>query len=471
MDEKYFMEVASEVAHRTLLLNYSAIYDEPIERLRLKNAFYLTGMDVSKGTFREDESWRRVEAYRRSREYFRGGPEDWKTLQEMLAFELSNSLSKNFTSLIHFSLMDLAGGGYWSSGKEVEDRVAGHILRASVSFMKRTEFGNLTWITAVKDSLFYPMCSFTGSLLKTLQVEQWRENDGYVNGLKNLGGLVYGAVGYDLLLRERVNVYGVAKWQYDNDFYERQDRYRTLIWSEPDIVDDYAPYGVLIMQYFDKEAGKLEEVVLEGNFHMWRLGLGSEDLMNSALIMKQGLEELTPHTRESCKKYDEVVSEILSGRKKALAAALARVKGLWNGWAGLLLGGLVKVSEEDGILCLQMMKPPFWPCDFDGAAFMRLTAVTLPINRQVVHVCSHMGKLLVEKVKRAGFDKSAEEKPKKRELKKSLKRSRRGLTLYTPKVLGGRAMSCGGYPQGPFLAYTNSFSTRRPSCWGWLTAR
>jgi hypothetical protein len=438
MDEKCFMKVAAKVAHRTLRLNYSAIYGEPIERLRLKSAFYLTGMDVSKGTFRENENWRRVEAYRRLGEYFRGGPEDWKTLQEMLAFELSNSLSKNFVSLIYFSLMDLAGGGYWSNGKEVEDRVAGHILRTSVSFIKRTEFGNLTWITAVKDSLFYPMCSFTKSLLANLRLELWRENDGYVEGLKNLGGLVYGAVSYDLLLRERVNVYKVAKWQYNNDFYERRDQYKVLVWSEPDIVDGYAPYGLLIMPYFDKEAGRLEKVVLEGGFRMWRVRLGAKDLVNSALTMKQGLEELTPHTREICKKYEVVVSEILSERKKAkaVAAALAKVKGLWNGWVGSLLGGLAKVSEEDEILCLEMMEPPFWPYGFDGAAFMRLMAVTLPINRQVVHVYSHMGKLLAEKVKRAGFDRSAEEKPEKRELKKIIKEIKKRLALLHSKGSG-----------------------------------
>jgi hypothetical protein len=434
MDEKCFMEVVSEVVHQTLRFINNDVYGKPFEESRLESASYLTGMDVSIGTLREGYSWRRVEAYRRLREYFRGGPEDWKTLEGMLVGELSSSLSKSFASLIHFSLMDLAGGRYWSAGKGVENRVASHILRVSASFMKRTKLGNLTWITAANDSLFYPMCSFTKTLLENLQVGRWRENNGYVEGLKKLGGLTHLAVSYDLLLRERVNVYKVARWQYDNDFYERRERYKLLVWSEPDIVDGYAPYGSLILSPFDEEAKKLKEIT-EGDFRAWWVGLEPKDLMNSALMMKQGLEKLDPDTRETYRKYEVAVSQILTGRKD-LATALAKIKGLWSGWAGSLLSGLVKVSEEDKILYLQMMEPPFWPYGFNGAAFMRLTALILPINRQVVHVYSHMGGFLAEKVKRVVFGEAAEKKIEKKELKKELKKVEKRLALLHSKGSG-----------------------------------
>jgi hypothetical protein len=68
------MKVASEVVDRALrLTNVAAVYSESFEELRLKSASYLTGMDVSKGTLREGDRWSRVGAYRRLREYFRGG--------------------------------------------------------------------------------------------------------------------------------------------------------------------------------------------------------------------------------------------------------------------------------------------------------------------------------------------------------------------------------------------------------------
>jgi hypothetical protein len=439
MDEKCFMKVASEVVDRALRLINFAVYGEAIEETRLESASYLTGIDVSRGTLREGDRWSKVEAYRRLREYFRGGPEDWKTLQGMLAFELTDSLSKSFTSLIHFSLMDLAGDGYWSAGKEDADRVVDYVLRASLSFMKRTEFGNLTWITAAGYSLSYPIGPFVQGLLASLQVEKWKESEsnGDVERLKNLGALVYWAVNYDLLIRERVNVYKVAEWHYDNDLRERLDQYKALVWSESDIVDDYVPYGMLIMpSFFDEEEKKLEKVVLEGDFHVWQVRLEPEDLIGSAQRIKRSLEELAPPAKETYKKYEEVVSKILSGDKKTLAMALSRVKGLWNGWAGSLLGRLVKVSEEGKILYLQMMKPPFWRHRLEGATSMRLTAVVLPISRQVVHVYSHMSKLLLEKAKRIAFDENAEGKLEKKELEKITKELEKRLARLHSKGSG-----------------------------------
>jgi hypothetical protein len=125
----------------------------------------------------------------------------------------------------------------------------------------------------------------------------------------------------------------------------------------------------------------------------------------------------------------------LTGRKD-LATALAKIKGLWSGWAGSLLSGLVKVSEKDKILYLQMMEPPFWPYGFNGAAFMRLTALILPINRQVVHVYSHMGGFLAEKVKRVVFGEAAEKKIEKKELKKELKKVEKRLARLHSKGSG-----------------------------------
>jgi hypothetical protein len=420
MDEKCFMKVVGEVVNYVLRLINFVVYGEAIEETRLKSASYLTGMDVSKGTLRAGDSWNRVEAYRRLGEYLRGGPEDWDTVRGMLAFELSNSLSKSFTLLMYFSLMDLAGGGYWSAGKEGADRVVDYVLRASLSFTKRTEFGNLTWLTAAKESLFYLLYSFVLGLLASLQVKEWKENN--AERLKKLGALPYGAVTYDLLLRERVDVYKVAEWQYQRDFYKRQEQYESLIWSESDIVDEYVPYGMLILPSFDE---KLEKAVLEEDFNVWQVRLEPKDLISSARKIRQNLEKLAPHTKETYKKYEKVLSEILSEHKRTFTVALAKVKGLWNGWAGSLLSGLTNVSEEGKILYLQMVEPPFWrcyfDCEFDGAVFMRRKAAVLPISRQIVHMYSHMSGLLVEKAKRIAFEEFAEKKLEKKELEKITK--------------------------------------------------
>jgi hypothetical protein len=444
MDEKCFMKVAGEVVNYVLRLINFVVYGEAIEETRLKSASYLTGMDVSEGTLREDDRWRRVEAHRMLREYLRGGLKDWNTVRGMLASELSYNLSKSFTSLMHFSLVDLAGGGYWSAGKEDADRVVDYVLRASLSFMKRTEFGNLTWLTVVRDSLLYPMWSFVLRLLAGLQVKEWKETNGYVEGMKRLGALTYGAVSYDLLLRERVNVYKVAEWHYDNDFRERQEQYKSLTWSDSDIVDDYAPYGLLIMPCFEKKE-KLEKVALEGDFHIWQVRIEPEDLISSAQEIKQRLEGFPPHMKETYKKYEEIVSELLYRRKKTgdknehkktLTIPLTRVKGLWNGWVGSLLGGLVKVSEEGKILYLQMVEPPFWDYYFDGATSMWLTAITLPISRQVIHVYSHMSKFLLEKAKRIAFEEIAEKKLEKKELEKITKEIEKRLARLHSKGSG-----------------------------------
>jgi len=444
MDEKCFMKVVGEVVNYVLRLINFVVYGEAIEEARLKSTSYLTGMDVSKGTPREGDRWSKVEAYRRLREYLRGGPEDWNAVRRLLAIELSGSLSASFTSLMYFSLMDLAGGGYWSAGKEDADRVVDYVLRASVSFMKRMKFGNLTWITVVRDSLLYPMWSFILRLLAILQMEKWKESNGYVEGLKKLGALTYGAVSYDLLLRERVAVKKVAKWHYDNDYYERLAQHKSLTWSDSDIVDDYAPYGLLIMPCFEKKE-KREKVVLEGDLHMWQVRIEPEDLISSAQEIKQRLEGFPPHMKETYKKYEEIVSELLYRRektgdknehKKTLIIPLTRVKGLWNGWVGSLLHGLVKVSEEGEILYLQMVEPPLWGYYFDGAMSMWLTAITLPISRQVIHVYSHMSKFLLEKAKRIAFEEIAERKLEKKELEKITKEIEKRLARLHSKGSG-----------------------------------
>jgi hypothetical protein len=92
-----------------------------------------------------------------------------------------------------------------------------------------------------------------------------------------------------------------------------------------------------------------------------------------------------------------------------------------------LLGGLVKVSEEGKILYLQMVEPPLWGYYFDGAMFMWLTAITLPISRQVIHVYSHMSKFLLEKAKRIAFEEIAEKKLEKKELEKITKEIKKRL--------------------------------------------
>jgi hypothetical protein len=67
---------------------------------------------------------------------------------------------------------------------------------------------------------------------------------------------------------------------------------------------------------------------------------------------------------------------------------------------------------------------------------MRLTAVVLPISRQVVHVYSHMSKLLLEKAKRIAFDENAEGKLEKKELEKITKELEKRLARLHSKGSG-----------------------------------
>jgi hypothetical protein len=394
MDEECFMKVASEIARRALQGVSEVVYRATIEELRTSDASYLTGVDVSRGMLREIDSWRRVETYRELREYLRGDLEKWEDLR--LIYVLSDSLSKASIIIAYFSIMDLVGDGCWSSGKDGVDRaLVDSALDISMSFRKRTESGNLTWLTLAKHSLFYPMCYFVGDLQYTVQVENWRESDGYAESLKRLGGLLFWTVVYDAWLRERTVSEDAAMWHYDNDVYERLDQYEALDWS--DIADDYAPYALLIQPFYKS----LEEVVLEGGLRAWRVRVNSENLTGHAQQMKYDLELFPPFMKETTyKKYEDVISEILSGRRKDIAASLKRIAGLWNGWVGSMYRGIAKASLDGEALYLLMKEPPLRRYPFDGPLFMRMTASSLAISRQLVHIYSHMGKLFAEKAKR-----------------------------------------------------------------------
>jgi hypothetical protein len=397
MEEERFMGVVREVARRALQGVGDVVYRRSIGELWARDASYLTGIDASGGALREMDSWGRVETYRELREYLRGGLEVWD--DGRLINEVSNSLSKAFTMIIYFSIMDLVGDGCWSAGEDggVDRALADRTLDISMSFRKRSWPGSLTWLTLAKCSLFYPTCCFVGDIMGFLQVEGWRRSDGYVEGLKRLAGLLYWTVVCDAWLRERAAPEDAVEWHYDNDVRERRARYKALDWS--DIIDDYAPYSRLIQLSFKS----LEDVVLEEGHRVCRVRIDSESLTSHAQQMQCELESLDPSTRENYKKYDDIVSEILAGRRRGFATPLRSIAGLWGGWVGSIYRGVAEYSLEEGKVLYLMMKEPIpqhYP--FNGRTLMFLTTISLGINRQVAHIYSHMGKLFAEKAEREG---------------------------------------------------------------------
>jgi hypothetical protein len=400
MEEERFVGVAREVARRALQGVSDIVYRRSIEELLDSDASYLTGMDVSGGVLREMDSWRRVETYREFREYLRGGVERWDS--RPLIGEVSKSLSKALTMTIYFSIMDLIGGGCWSSGEcgGVDRALADSALDISMSFRKRSWPGSITWLTLAKRSLFYPTSCFVANIKDFLQVEGWKRSDGYAEGLKRLAGLLFWTVVCDAWFRERAAPEDVAKWHYDNDVRERRAQYEALDWS--DIIDDYAPYSRLIQLSFKS----LEEVVLEEGLHAWRARIDSESLASHARQMQHELlKSLDQSTRENYKKYDDAVSEILSGRGRGVATQLKlkRIAGLWGGWVGSMYRGVAEYSVEGEVLHLLVKEPIPRLYPFDGRAFIFLTTISLGINRQATHIYSHIGKLFAEKAEREGL--------------------------------------------------------------------
>jgi hypothetical protein len=347
-------------------------------------------------------------------------PEAYKALQDYLRGRVSSppvnklceayggSLAKAITDLTYISIMDLVGGGYWSGGEnenvgEKRARLIELTLDISASLKTSDRPGGRTWLELVMESLDEPMRYFALYILQQeLQIEKWKESDGYAEGLKGLGKLVYWTVAHDAWLRASAVPKDAANWHYYNDVRKMKKHHGLLGLglSKRAIRDDHASYALFISPYFKK---RQENTDLDEGFHMWEVGIDSKKLKMDAEKIKQLMEE----RKITSFHFEKVISDITSGRMKGVASPLRRIVGLWRGWVGSMLRGIAEASEEGNppqVVYLRMREPPlpfrYYP--FHAYEFIRLTANTLAISRQLAHVYSYMGKLFVEKAKRAG---------------------------------------------------------------------
>ena len=334
----------------------------------------------------------KVEAYKALQDYLRCRVSSLPVSKLCGAF--GGSLANATSATTYYSIMNLVGGEYWVSGKEKTGKektdLVEHALDISASLKRSDRPGGRTWLEEVRLSLYDPMIHFAYYILQQeLQVEKWKESNGYAEGLKGLGKLVYWTVVYDAWLREFARPEDGAKWHFDRDVRKMSDEYVVSGLFKKAVRDVYASYALVICPFLEKP----EEVDLGEGLRIWEVRIDSEKL-------KKRAEEI---------KRDKVVPEIVSGHMRGVASPLRRIIALWNGWAGSMLKGIAEASQEGDVVYLRMREPPFRYYPFYGRRFMRLTANTLPISRQLAHIYSYIGKLMTVKAKKAGLGKIADE--------------------------------------------------------------
>jgi hypothetical protein len=358
---------------------------------KLSNANLLTTKDATK-----------IEAYKAFENYLRCGVSDPPVVKLFGVF--GGSLATATTTTTYYSLMDLVGDGCWSSGrKNVDQELIDVAFDVSASFKEGVGPGSFVWLTLIRKSLYDPLFYFARHILKKVQIERWKASDGFAEGLKELGKIVYYTVSYDAWLRDRAKPEDVADWHYHRDVHERSNQHEKLELSKSAIRDDYASYALLICPFLENP----QKVDVGEGLHMWEVRIDFESLERYAEKIKRHMEE----HKEVIFHFEEIIPEIVSGRMKGVASPLRRVAGLWRGWVGSMLKGIAEVSEEGKpfqVVYLRIWEPPFRHYPFDGDEFMRLTANTLAISRQLAHIYSYMAKLFVEKAKRAGLGEIAE---------------------------------------------------------------
>jgi hypothetical protein len=339
--------------------------------------------------------------------------EAYKTLQDYLRCRVSSlpvgklcgafggSIANAITATTYYSIMNLVGGEYWVSGEEKTDLVE-HALDISASLKRGDRPGGRTWLEEVRYSLRYPMSYFAKYILQQeLQIEKWKESNGYAEGLKGLGNLVYWTVVYDAWLREFARPEDAAKWHFDRDVHKMSDEYVVSGLFKKAIRDDHASYALVIRPFLKNP----KKVDLGEGLRIWEVSIDSEKLKKYAEEIKQHMEE----RKVVLFHFEKVIPEIVSGHTRGVASPLRRIIALWNGWAGSMLKGIAEASQEGDVVYLRMREPPFRYYPFYGRRFMRLTANTLAISRQLAHIYSYIGKLITVKAKKAGLGEVADE--------------------------------------------------------------
>jgi len=333
----------------------------------------------------------KVEAYKALQNYLRCRVSSLPVGKLCTAF--GASLADATTATTYYSIMNLIGGEYWSPGEEKTDLIE-HALDISASLKRSDRPGGRTWLEEVRYSLRYPMSYFAKYILQQeLQIEKWKESNGYAESLKGLGNFVYWTVVYDAWLRESARPEDAAEWQFNRDVRKMSDDYVVSGLFKKAIIDDYASYALVIRPFLENP----KKVDLGEGLRIWEVSIDSEKL-------KKYAEEIKRNRKEQ-----KVVHEIVSGHMRGVASPLRRITALWNGWAGSMLKGIVEASQEGDVVYLRMRKPPFGYYPFSGGRFMRLTANTLSISRQLAHTYSYIGKLITVKAKKAGLGEIADE--------------------------------------------------------------
>jgi hypothetical protein len=373
------------------------VYNASVEELRISNASLLTGIDPLSGELRETGSWRKVEANRKLQDYLRGGLEKLKEEDEwQIAAALCSSLSKTFTIIINYSIMDLIGGGYWSTGKaSVDQTLIDCALDVIVSVRERV------WLVHVNQSLSIPMFYLAKYILDKVDMKSWREEDGYAEGLVKLCELLYWTVVYDAWSRKKAAPKDATQWHYRNDVSEINKmlrKYKKLGLPGTAIVDEYAVYALLILPFLENP----NVTDSKGGLRTWQVRIDFKSLKSRA----KEFEQLVKEAEEPY--YARKVSEVLS-KWKGADIPFVSISSLLNGWVGSMFKGIVEATHEGEVLYLRMEEPfpKYYP--FDGGEFMVLTARTLAVSRQVAHIYSFLGRLFTEKAKREGLDKRARE--------------------------------------------------------------
>jgi len=377
-------EVANWIMRLALRHVNDVVYNASVEELRISNASLLTGINPLSGGLRERDSWGKVEANRKLRDYLRGGLEELKEEDEsQIAATLCSSLSKDFTIITIYSIMDLIGRGYWSTRKASVDQTI-----IDCALMSTRE---LVWLVVVNQSLSIPTFYLAKYILDEIDIKSWREEDGCAEGLVKLCELLYWTVVYDALSRKKAVPKDATQWHYRNDVSEINKilhRHNKLGLPGTAIVDEYAVYALLILPFLENP----NVTDSKGGHHTWQVRIEFEALKNRAKEFEQLVKEAEdPY-------YAGKVSEVLSKWKSADVPYMS-ITSLWKGWVGSMFKGIVEATHEDKVLYLRMEEPfpNYYP--FDGSKFMVLTARTLAVSRQVAHIYSFLGRLFAEKAK------------------------------------------------------------------------
>jgi hypothetical protein len=341
----------------------------------------------------------KVEAYKALQDYLRCRVSSLPVGKLCGAF--GGSLANATTATTYYSIMNLTGGEYWSPGEEKTDLIE-HALDISASLKRGDRPGARTWLEEVRGSLYDPMMHFAEYILQQeLQVEKWKESNGYAEGLKGLGNLVYWTVVHDAWLRKSAKPEEAAEWHFKRDVCKMSDEYVLSGLFKKAIRDDYASYALVISSFL----GEPEKVDLGEGLRIWEVRIDFKELKNRSEEIKQRMEE----RKVVLFHFEKVILEIVSGHMRGVASPLRRITALWNGWAGSMLKEIAEASQEDNVVYLRMREPPFGDYPFYGPRLMRLTANTLAISRQLAHTYSYIGKLITVKAKKAGLGEVADE--------------------------------------------------------------